>query len=186
VDIQELSLAGLRRHLSYVGQESILFDDTIATNIGYGIGGEVSPESLRKAARDAHALEFIEALPDGFETRIGESGVRLSGGQRQRLAIARALLKDAPILLLDEATSALDAESEQHVQAALREVTRNRTTLIIAHRLSTIQHADRILVIREGRIVEDGRHQALLAQQGEYFQLCRYQFNQADQAPQSD
>ncbi|MGD8932841.1 MAG: lipid A export permease/ATP-binding protein MsbA [Chromatiales bacterium] len=186
VDIQELSLSGLRRHLSYVGQESILFDDTIAANIGYGIGGEVSPESLRKAARDAHALEFIEALPDGFETRIGESGVRLSGGQRQRLAIARALLKDAPILLLDEATSALDAESEQHVQAALREVTRNRTTLIIAHRLSTIQHADRILVIREGRIVEDGRHQALLAQQGEYFQLCRYQFNQADQAPQSD
>jgi subfamily B ATP-binding cassette protein MsbA len=185
VDIQELSLTGLRRHLSYVGQESILFDDSIAANIGYGVEGEVSPERLRKAARDAHALEFIEALPDGFETRIGESGVRLSGGQRQRLAIARALLKDAPILLLDEATSALDAESEQHVQAALQEVTRNRTTLVIAHRLSTIQHADRILVIREGRIVEDGRHQALLAQQGEYFQLCRYQFNQADRAQQA-
>jgi subfamily B ATP-binding cassette protein MsbA len=185
VDIQALSLAGLRRHLSYVGQESILFDDTIAANIAYGVTGEVTAERLHKAARDAHALEFIEALPDKFETRIGESGVRLSGGQRQRLAIARALLKDAPILLLDEATSALDAESEQHVQAALREVTRNRTTLVIAHRLSTIQHADRILVVREGRIVEDGGHQQLLAQHGEYFQLCRHQFNQPDQADQT-
>jgi subfamily B ATP-binding cassette protein MsbA len=189
VDIQELSLTGLRRQLSYVGQDAILFDDTIAANIAYGCGTEVSPERLRKAARDAHALAFIEAMPEGFETRIGEGGMRLSGGQRQRLAIARALLKDAPILLLDEATSALDAESEQHVQAALNEVTRNRTTLVIAHRLSTIQHADRILVIREGRIVEDGRHQQLLAQQGEYFVLCRHQFNQPgelEQAPQSD
>jgi subfamily B ATP-binding cassette protein MsbA len=189
VDIQELSLAGLRSHLSYVGQESILFDDSVAANIGYGAVGEVTRERLVTAARAAHALEFIEALPEGFETQIGEGGVRLSGGQRQRLAIARALLKDAPILLLDEATSALDAESEQHVQAALREVTKNRTTLVIAHRLSTIQHADRILVIRNGQIVEDGGHQQLLAQQGEYFQLCRHQFNQPEgleQAPAHD
>ncbi len=185
VDIQELTLAGLRRHLSYVGQESILFDDTIAANIAYGVNGEVSRERLLKAARDAHALEFIEALPEGFETQIGESGVRLSGGQRQRLAIARALLKDAPILLLDEATSALDAESEQHVQAALREVTKNRTTLVIAHRLSTIQHADRILVIRHGEVVEDGRHKQLLEQKGEYFQLCRYQFNETGEQDQA-
>jgi subfamily B ATP-binding cassette protein MsbA len=185
VDIQELSLAGLRSHLSYVGQESILFDDSVAANIGYGAVGEVTRERLVTAARAAHALEFIEALPQGFETQIGEGGVRLSGGQRQRLAIARALLKDTPILLLDEATSALDAESEQHVQAALREVTRNRTTLVIAHRLSTIQHADRILVIRDGQIVEDGGHGQLLDLQGEYYQLCRHQFNQPDGAEQT-
>jgi subfamily B ATP-binding cassette protein MsbA len=182
VDIQELSLTGLRKCLSYVGQESVLFDDTIANNIRYGVPGEVSDERLRQAARDAHALEFIKALPEGFETMIGEDGVRLSGGQRQRLAIARALLKDAPILLLDEATSALDAESEQHVQAALSEITRNRTTLVIAHRLSTIQHADRILVIRDGRVVEDGRHDRLLATKGEYYQLCRHQFSEMAEA----
>jgi len=183
IDIQQLTLASLRGSLSYVGQESVLFDDTVAANIAYGAEGEVSQERLRKAARDAHALGFIEALPEGFETLIGEDGVRLSGGQRQRLAIARALIKDAPILLLDEATSALDAESEQHVQAALREATRNRTTLVIAHRLSTIQHADRILVIRDGRIVEDGPHAKLLARQGEYYQLCRHQFSEMPQQP---
>lgn len=178
VDIQTLTLTGLRKNLSYVGQESVLFDDTIAANIRYGAAGEVTEEQLMRVARDAHALEFIEKLPEGFETIIGEDGVRLSGGQRQRLAIARALIKDATILLLDEATSALDAESEQHVQAALQEVTKNRTTLVIAHRLSTILHADRILVIRDGRIVEDGRHEQLLSAKGEYFQLYRHQFSE--------
>ncbi|MEJ2467163.1 MAG: ATP-binding cassette domain-containing protein, partial [Candidatus Thiodiazotropha sp.] len=130
-----------------------------------------------EAARSAHALEFIERLPQGFDTVIGEDGVRLSGGQRQRLAIARALIKDAPILLLDEATSALDTESERHVQAALQNLTRERTTLVIAHRLSTIQHADRIMVLRDGELIEQGRHQELLDKQGDYYQLCRQQFS---------
>ena len=178
VDIQHMTLNGLRRCLSYVGQESVLFDDTIANNIRYGAVGDVTDEQLIQAARDAHAMEFIETLPEGFETMIGEDGVRLSGGQRQRLAIARALIKNAPILLLDEATSALDAESEQHVQAALNAITKNRTTLVIAHRLSTIQHADRILVVRDGTIVEDGRHDHLLAEKGEYYQLCKHQFSE--------
>ncbi len=178
VDIQQMTLNGLRRCLSYVGQESVLFDDTIANNIRYGAVGDVTDEQLIQAARDAHAMEFIETLPEGFETMIGEDGVRLSGGQRQRLAIARALIKNAPILLLDEATSALDAESEQHVQAALNAITKNRTTLVIAHRLSTIQHADRILVVRDGTIVEDGRHDHLLAEKGEYYQLCKHQFSE--------
>ena len=179
VDIQQMSLSGLRRNLSFVGQESVLFDDTIANNIRYGAVGDVTEEQLIQTARDAHALEFIEMLPEGFDTMIGEDGVRLSGGQRQRLAIARALIKNAPILLLDEATSALDAESEQLVQAALNEITKNRTTLVIAHRLSTIQHADRILVVRDGTIVEDGQHDQLLAAKGEYYQLCRHQFSEA-------
>jgi subfamily B ATP-binding cassette protein MsbA len=177
VDIQQMTLTSLRKNLSYVGQESVLFDDSVAANIEYGAGRGVSGDELEKVARAAHALDFIQALPEGFDTIIGEDGVLLSGGQRQRLAIARALIKDAPVLLLDEATSALDAESEQHVQAALQEVTKNRTTLMIAHRLSTIQHADRILVIREGKIVEDGSHDELLSRQGDYYQLCRHQFN---------
>jgi ATP-binding cassette, subfamily B, bacterial MsbA len=177
VDIQELSLLSLRRQLSYVGQESVLFDDTVAANIAYGAESEVSQEAIVEAARSAHALEFIERLPQGFDTVIGEDGVRLSGGQRQRLAIARALIKDAPILLLDEATSALDTESERHVQAALQNLTRERTTLVIAHRLSTIQHADRIMVLRDGELIEQGRHQELLDKQGDYYQLCRQQFS---------
>jgi subfamily B ATP-binding cassette protein MsbA len=135
-------------------------------------------EQIVEAARSAHALEFIERLPDGFETRIGEDGVRLSGGQRQRLAIARALIKDAPILLLDEATSALDTESERHVQAALQTLTKERTTLVIAHRLSTIQHADMILVVHDGALIEQGQHQELIEQQGAYYQLCRHQFSE--------
>jgi subfamily B ATP-binding cassette protein MsbA len=177
VDTQELTLESLRRQLSYVGQESVLFDDTVAANIAYGAQREVSREEIEEAARSAHALEFIERLPDGFDTVIGEDGVRLSGGQRQRLAIARALIKDAPILLLDEATSALDTESERHVQAALQTLTAERTTLVIAHRLSTIQHADMILVVKEGELIEQGRHQALMDKQGEYYQLCRQQFS---------
>ncbi|RLW56167.1 MAG: lipid A export permease/ATP-binding protein MsbA [gamma proteobacterium symbiont of Stewartia floridana] len=178
VDTQDLSLLSLRRQLSYVGQESVLFDDTVAANIAYGAQGEPSMEQIREAAKSAHALEFIERLPEGFETRIGEDGVRLSGGQRQRLAIARALIKDAPILLLDEATSALDTESERHVQAALQTLTKERTTLVIAHRLSTIQHADKILVVHDGELIESGRHQELIEQQGAYYQLCRHQFSE--------
>ncbi|MCG8042265.1 MAG: lipid A export permease/ATP-binding protein MsbA [Candidatus Thiodiazotropha endolucinida] len=178
VDTQDVSLLSLRRQLSYVGQESVLFDDTVAANIAYGAQGEPSMEQIREAAKSAHALEFIERLPEGFETRIGEDGVRLSGGQRQRLAIARALIKDAPILLLDEATSALDTESERHVQAALQTLTKERTTLVIAHRLSTIQHADKILVVHDGELIESGRHQELIEQQGAYYQLCRHQFSE--------
>ncbi|MET0071033.1 MAG: lipid A export permease/ATP-binding protein MsbA [Candidatus Thiodiazotropha sp.] len=177
VDIQELSLLSLRREISYVGQDPVLFDDTVAANIAYGAVTESSQEQIVEAARSAHAMEFIERLPEGFETLIGEDGVRLSGGQRQRLAIARALIKDAPILLLDEATSALDTESERHVQAALRTLTKERTTLVIAHRLSTIQHADMILVIQEGELVEQGRHQDLIGRKGVYYQLCRHQFS---------
>jgi subfamily B ATP-binding cassette protein MsbA len=177
VDIQELSLLSLRRQISYVGQDSVLFDDSVAANIAYGAVGDVTQEQIIEAAKRAHALAFIQRLPDGFDTVIGEDGVRLSGGQRQRLAIARALVKDAPILLLDEATSALDTESERHVQAALQTLTQERTTLVIAHRLSTIQHADKILVIQDGELVEEGRHQQLIEQKGVYYQLCRHQFS---------
>jgi subfamily B ATP-binding cassette protein MsbA len=177
LDIQALSLLSLRRHISYVGQDSVLFDDSVAANIAYGAVGDVTQEQIVEAAKSAHALEFIQRLPDGFDTVIGEDGIRLSGGQRQRLAIARALIKDAPILLLDEATSALDTESERHVQAALQTLTRERTTLVIAHRLSTIQHADKILVIQDGELVEEGKHQQLIDQQGVYYQLCRHQFS---------
>jgi subfamily B ATP-binding cassette protein MsbA len=178
IDIQALSLSSLRQQLSYVGQESVLFDDTVAANIAYGAQGTIDREQIIEAARSAYALEFIQRLPDGFETRIGEDGVRLSGGQRQRIAIARALIKDAPILLLDEATSALDTESERQVQAALQILTQERTTLVIAHRLSTIRHADQILVLHEGDIVERGTHQALIQRQGAYYQLCRHQFSE--------
>lgn len=184
IDIQELSLLSLRRQLSYVGQESVLFDDTVAANIAYGAIGDVSQEQIVEAARSAHALAFIEQLPQGFDTMIGEDGVRLSGGQRQRLAIARALIKDAPILLLDEATSALDTESERHVQAALQTLAQERTTLVIAHRLSTIQHADRILAIQDGELIEEGGHQELIDQKGSYYQLCRHQFNDQFEEPE--
>jgi subfamily B ATP-binding cassette protein MsbA len=178
IDAQELTLLSLRRQMSYVGQESVLFDDTVRANIAYGAANEPSMNQIVEAARNAHALAFIERLPEGFDTRIGEDGVRLSGGQRQRLAIARALIKDAPILLLDEATSALDTESERHVQAALQALTYERTTLVIAHRLSTIQHADLILVVHEGELIEKGRHQELIEQKGAYYQLCRHQFSE--------
>ncbi|MES9829296.1 MAG: lipid A export permease/ATP-binding protein MsbA [Candidatus Thiodiazotropha sp.] len=177
IDIQELSLISLRRQISYVGQDSVLFDDSVAANIAYGAVGEVSHEQIVEAAKSAYALEFIQRLPDGLDTVIGEDGIRLSGGQRQRLAIARALIKDAPVLLLDEATSALDTESERYVQAALKTLTQERTTLVIAHRLSTIQHADKILVIQDGELVEEGKHQQLIDQKGVYYQLCRHQFS---------
>ncbi len=175
VDLREYTLESLRSRIAYVGQESVLFNDTVAANIAYGTLGEPDRERLRRAAEAAHALEFIRELPEGFDTVVGEDGVRLSGGQRQRIAIARALYKDAPLLLLDEATSALDTASERLVQEALQNLTQNRTTLVIAHRLSTIEHADLILVIREGRVVESGTHAQLMETNREYARLYRRQ-----------
>ena len=176
VDTRELTLASLRANVALVSQNVTLFNDTVAANIAYGRAGGASVAELEAAARAAHALDFIREMSQGFETLIGEDGVKLSGGQRQRLAIARALLKDAPILLLDEATSALDSESERHVQAALVELMRGRTTIVIAHRLSTIEHADRIVVLQRGRIVETGNHAELLAKNGVYAKLYRIQY----------
>ena len=175
IDIQELKLSSLRAQMSTVSQETLLFNDTVAANIAYGTSIDASQEAIEAAARAANALEFIRELPNGFQTLIGESGSRLSGGQRQRLAIARAILKNAPILILDEATSALDNESERLVQAALEELMRDRTTLIIAHRLSTIERADRIVVMNQGQIVESGTHAELLAAGGAYSRLHRNQ-----------
>ena len=160
-----------------VSQNVTLFNDTVYNNIAYGALAECSAEQVRAAAKAAHALEFIEELPEGFNTAIGDEGVMLSGGQRQRLAIARALLKNAPILILDEATSALDTESERHIQDALEEVMQGRTTFVIAHRLSTIENADRILVMDKGQIVEQGGHHQLLALNGRYAQLHSKQFS---------
>ncbi len=175
-DLQELSLESLRRNIAYVSQDVLLFNDTVAANIAYGATAGASREQIEAAAEAAHALDFIRALPEGFDTVIGENGNRLSGGQRQRLAIARALLKDAPVLILDEATSALDNESERAVQAALETLMQNRTTLVIAHRLSTIESADKIVVLAQGAIVEQGTHAELLAREGAYAGLHRLQF----------
>jgi len=158
-----------------VPQDAALFDDTIAENIRYG-RPDASLKEVRRAAAAAHADTFIAALERGYDTRIGERGVTLSGGQRQRIALARAILRDAPILLLDEATSALDAESEVAVQKALERVMANRTTIVIAHRLATVQRATRILVIDQGRIVEQGRHADLIRQGGLYGRLAELQF----------
>ncbi|MGH7114505.1 MAG: ABC transporter ATP-binding protein [Stellaceae bacterium] len=174
-DVRDVTLASLRGALALVAQEVTLFDDTLRANIAYGRFG-ASDAEIEAAARAAGAEGFIRELPDGYDTQVGEHGVRLSGGQRQRLAIARAMLKDAPILLLDEATSALDNESERQVQAALRTLIRGRTTLVIAHRLSTVQGADLICVVDRGRIVESGRHAELLARNGLYARLHAMQF----------
>ncbi|MBU1404272.1 MAG: lipid A export permease/ATP-binding protein MsbA [Proteobacteria bacterium] len=174
-DIREVTLKSLRGQIAMVTQQTILFNDTVRNNIAYG-DLEKSEEELAAVARASHALDFINELPEGFETIIGESGARLSGGQQQRISIARALAKDAPILILDEATSALDAESEREVQKALENLMKGRTTFIIAHRLSTIKKADRIIVIKDGLIAEEGTHDTLLAQNGVYHMLYTMQF----------
>ena len=175
-DIEALTLASLRANIAHVGQDVFLFDDTVAANIAYGGKRDAGRAEIEAAARAAHALDFITAMPQGFDTVIGENGARLSGGQRQRIAIARAILKDAPILILDEATSALDSESERAVQEALETLMQGRTTLVIAHRLSTVEHADRIVVLAQGRIAEIGSHAGLLAAGGLYAGLYRLQF----------
>ncbi len=173
--LQNIQLASLRDNIALVSQDVVLFNDTLGANIAYGSKRAATKDEIRAAAKAAHALEFIDALPRGLDTMIGENGVKLSGGQRQRLAIARALLKNAPILILDEATSALDTESERHVQAALDELMRGRTTLVIAHRLSTIERADRIVTLAHGEKQEEGSHAELLAQDGLYARLYRMQ-----------
>jgi subfamily B ATP-binding cassette protein MsbA len=178
-DIETLTLASLRANIAHVGQDVFLFDDTVAANIAYGGKRDASRAEIEAAARAAHALDFIHVLPQGFDTLIGENGSRLSGGQRQRIAIARAILKDAPILILDEATSALDSESERAVQEALETLMRGRTTLVIAHRLSTVEHANRIVVLAQGRVAEIGSHAELLAAGGIYAGLYRLQFAEA-------
>ncbi|PZA00620.1 lipid A export permease/ATP-binding protein MsbA [Gammaproteobacteria bacterium 2W06] len=176
VSLSDYRLDALRRQLALVGQQVVLFNTSVAENIAYGQDPMPSRESIMAAAEAANARTFIEALPAGFDTLIGADGVQLSGGQRQRLAIARALLKDAPVLILDEATSALDSESEQHIQSALERLIRGRTTLVIAHRLSTIERADRIVVLDAGRVVEQGTHAELIARGGHYAALHRLQF----------
>jgi subfamily B ATP-binding cassette protein MsbA len=175
IDVRRLTLASLRAQIGLVTQHTFLFNDTIRVNIAYG-SVDKDLDEVVAAARAANAHDFIARLPQGYETRVGELGVRLSGGERQRIAIARALLKNAPILILDEATSSLDSESERLVQEALERLMENRTTVVIAHRLSTVRRADRIIVIVDGRIAEQGTHDQLLAQGGEYSRLHELQF----------
>ncbi len=175
-DVRRYTLRDLRRQIGLVSQDIVLFDDTIANNIAYGALAQQSRADIERAAEAAYVMEFAAALPQGLDTRVGERGALLSGGQRQRIAIARALLKDAPVLILDEATSALDTESERRIQAALTRLMRGRTTLVIAHRLSTIERADRIVVMRDGEIVETGTHAELLARAGYYASLHKMQF----------
>lgn len=180
VDVREVTLASLRDRIALVTQEPFLFDETVRANIAYA-QPDASQEAIEHAARQAAAHDFIETLPEGYETIVGEAGARLSGGQRQRIAIARAFLKDAPILLLDEATSALDTESEQQVQAALERLMTGRTVILIAHRLSTVRHADRIYVIDRGKVVEAGSHASLVRKRGLYARLAKAQ--DLDHAP---
>jgi subfamily B ATP-binding cassette protein MsbA len=176
LDVEQYKLTNLRRHIALVTQQVTLFNDSVTNNIAYGDLAGAPFEDVRKAAEDAYAAEFIEQMPEGYDTLVGENGVLLSGGQRQRLAIARALLKNAPLLILDEATSALDTESERHIQGALDQVMKGRTTLVIAHRLSTIEKADLILLMDKGRIVERGTHSELLALNGLYARLHEKDF----------
>ena len=175
-DVETLTLASLRANIALVSQDVVLFNDSVAANIAYGVMRDTSEAEIVAAAVAAHAMEFIRAMPQGLNTLVGENGVKLSGGQRQRLAIARALLKNAPVLILDEATSALDSESERHVQAALETLMQGRTTVVIAHRLSTIEKAARIVVLDRGRIAESGSHRELLARNGIYARLYNIQF----------
>ncbi len=179
VALEDYRLADLRKNIAVVNQHIVLFQDSVAGNIAYGDLADASAEAIEKAATTAHATEFINTLAEGMQTQIGEDGVNLSGGQRQRLALARAILKDAPILILDEATSALDTESERYIQDALETVMQGRTTLVIAHRLSTIEKADKIVVMDKGQIVETGTHTELLAKGGAYSQLYQLQFGGA-------
>ncbi|RJS95418.1 lipid A export permease/ATP-binding protein MsbA [Salinisphaera sp. Q1T1-3] len=178
----DYALADLRRQISLVDQNVVLFNDTIAGNIAYGALADVDRATVEDAARRAYAADFIESLPNGYDTVVGQNGIMLSGGQRQRIAIARALLKDAPILILDEATSALDTESERAIQQGLDNLMRNRTTLVIAHRLSTIQDADHIVVMHDGAVVEQGSHEALMAGTGHYRSLHDIQFAEPGRA----
>ena len=177
IDIRDIRLQNLRNHIALVSQDVVLFNDTLGHNIAYGSKRDATADEIRDACIAAHAWDFIQAMPEGLDTLIGENGMRLSGGQRQRIAIARAILKNAPLLILDEATSALDNESERHVQAALDTLITNRTTLVVAHRLSTIERASRIVVLEGGRIVEIGNHAELIAKQGRYAQLHSMQFS---------
>ncbi|MCD6040042.1 MAG: msbA [Gammaproteobacteria bacterium] len=182
ISVRDYRLVDLRRQFAMVSQNVILFNDTIANNIAYGRLASVTEEQIIKAAKAAYAFDFIQQLPKGIDTLIGENGVLLSGGQRQRIAIARAILKNAPILILDEATSALDTESERYIQAALQELMRDRTTFVIAHRLSTVEQADKIIVLDQGRIVEIGKHADLLACDGLYAKLYKMQFKDIEAA----
>jgi len=175
-NLEEIKLSCLRDNIAFVSQDVVLFNDTIAANIAYGSKAQATEAEIVAAAEAAHAMEFIKEMSLGLKTLVGENGIKLSGGQRQRIAIARAILKNAPILILDEATSALDTQSERHVQAALENLMRNRTTIVIAHRLSTIEKADRIVVMLKSRIVEIGTHRELIAQNGTYANLHRIQF----------
>jgi subfamily B ATP-binding cassette protein MsbA len=175
VPLTSLRRSSLRKLMAVVSQDTLLLNDTVAANIAYG-RGEVARERVECAAEAANAAEFIRLLPQGYDTLLGERGTRLSGGQRQRIAIARALLRDSPILILDEATSALDAESERLVQEAIDRLMQDRTVLVIAHRLATVRHADRIVVLNEGRIVESGNHDTLFRREGLYRRLYDLQF----------
>ncbi|MFT7413453.1 MAG: subfamily B ATP-binding cassette protein MsbA [Methylophagaceae bacterium] len=178
IDINDLKLSELRNQISLVNQQVVLFNDTIANNIAYGQKQHVSNDQIVTAAKAAHAWDFIQRLPQGLATHVGQNGVLLSGGQRQRLAIARALLRDAPVLILDEATASLDSEAERHIQAALEALMKQRTTLVIAHRLSTIEKADQIIVMHNGQIIETGTHTDLLAKGQHYAELYRLQFQE--------
>jgi subfamily B ATP-binding cassette protein MsbA len=182
VSIRDYSLKDLRRQFALVSQHVTLFHDSVFNNIAYGRFKDVTEEDVTAAAKASYALDFIDQLPEGINTMVGENGVLLSGGQRQRVAIARAILKDAPLLILDEATSALDTESERYIQSALDELMKSRTTLVIAHRLSTVEHANKIIVMDEGRIVEMGNHETLLALNGHYAKLYRMQFRDVTQS----
>ncbi len=175
VNIKEYQLKSLREQFAYVSQQVVLFNDTLANNIAYG-KPQASREDIIAAAKSAHVMEFAEQMENGLDTNLGDNGSLLSGGQRQRVAIARALLCDAPFLILDEATSALDTESERHIQDALQTLQKNRTSIVIAHRLSTIENADKIIVMEQGEIIEQGEHQSLLAKNGTYAQLHNFQF----------
>ncbi|MGH8233246.1 MAG: lipid A export permease/ATP-binding protein MsbA [Rhodanobacteraceae bacterium] len=181
--LDDYSLASLRRQIAWVGQDIVLFDDTIARNIAYGELADTDEKTILEVAEAANALVFIRELPDGIHSRVGEGGALLSGGERQRIAVARALLKNAPILVLDEATSALDTESERLIQDALSRLMKNRTTLVIAHRLSTVEHANQIVVLDAGRIVEQGTHNELLARGGKYASLYHLQFHEPATVP---